>query len=100
MAQVRRRRGTHGVGIFFRRDELNVIKFELQIFDGFRNQISVALADVAELRRGDLDDQVLAIDVAEARGLEPGFVRVPVDFFLEGVEDSDPRIGGGCRSGK
>ena len=84
-------------GVFFRSDECDVIKLQLEIINRFADEVGVALADVFELRRGDAHEEHALFGVAEARGLEPCIERLAVDLLFERSEDAHPGIepGGG-----
>ena len=72
--------------------ELDILELEAEVVYGFADQIAVSFADMAELRIGHADEQHAALRMVEASGLEPGFVGSAVDFFLQRVKNSHPRI--------
>jgi hypothetical protein len=47
---------------------------------------------IPEVRVGDLDIKGFALFSDEPRRLEPGLEAVRVDLFLDGLDDSEPRI--------
>src|SRR5690349_14597329 len=81
-------------------NELNIVKFQVQVLDRFLDQIAVLVSDVFELGRRYLDDQDLAVCVAVARRLEPRLIRVAVDFLFERLEDASPGVRGGSSNSK
>ena len=83
-----------GGRVVFGCDELDVGILEAKIIDGFLNQVGILVAYVAELDGGNAHEEHATGRMAIAGGLQPGVVGVPVDLFLEGVEDANPRIRG------
>src|SRR5277367_6658811 len=79
-------------GVVLGGDEFYIFVAEAEIVEGFLNQVSVFVADVAELGGWNTDEQNLIAGVAVASGLEPGVVGVPVDFLFQGVENARPGI--------
>ena len=74
-------------------DELDIVVGKTELFDGFQNQVVVALTDGAELGRGHGDEEFVIGVVAEAGWLKPGVVGVAVDLFFQGTQNLHPRIG-------
>src|ERR1700733_4770750 len=87
------------VRVFLRDHKLYIIEFEMERIDGFLNQVPIAVANVLKLGRGNPHKKHPAGDVAEARRLEPGIKRLPVNFLFESTQDPSPRIGHGGRGG-
>ena len=83
-------------GIVFGSDKLHVVESEAQVVDGFLNEVGIFVAGVAELDGGNANEEDASAGVAVAGGLEPGIVRVPVDFLFQRIEDARPRVGGEC----
>ena len=82
-----------GLALLFFRDEFHVAKFEAEIFDGLADQITVAFADVTELGVRNPYKQNRTLRMIVTGGFEPGFVRGPIDFLFQCIEDEHPRIG-------
>ena len=72
--------------------KLNFVELHAEIVDGFLDQVSVFIRLGAELGIGHTDEQDIVLRVAELGWLEPGVVRVPVDFLFQRVEDAGPGI--------
>jgi hypothetical protein len=92
LADARQRR------IFVGRDEGDVVEFQMEVFDRLLNQVAIAIANVAELRRGNADKKQALANIAIARGLEPGIERLAVHLFFERGEDLYPGIKSDRRS--
>src|ERR1051326_990964 len=78
--------------ILFYGDELKIFKLKAQIIDGFKDQIAVLVADVAELGSGHADKHHLSNCVTKTRWLEPGFEGVSINFLFQGTQDAHPWI--------
>src|ERR1700744_865936 len=61
--------------------------------------MAIAVAYGLEFRGGNPHKKKPASDVAEARGLEPGTKRRPVDLFFECTQYPCPRVGNGGGGG-
>src|ERR1039458_10302119 len=73
-------------------NEFHIFVSESEIVERFLNQIRVFVAYVMELGGGNAHEENFVGGVAVAGWLQPGVVGVPVDFFLQGVEDAHPGI--------
>src|SRR5208282_403005 len=73
-------------------NEFHVFVAEGEVIERFLNQIGVFVADVTELGGGNAHEENSIAGVTVASGLQPGIVRVAVNFFFQGVKDADPRI--------
>src|SRR4030095_9303881 len=78
--------------VIVRRNELHVLVFESAVIDGLLDQVGIFVAYMPKLDRRHADEQNASVCMAEACGFQPGVVGVPVHFFLERVEDTNPGI--------
>ena len=76
MPDGRRRR------VIFRGDELNILIIHVQVVERFLDQVGVLVLDMPEVGRGNADVHDAVTGMRIAGGLQPGIVRVPVDFFF------------------
>jgi hypothetical protein len=79
--------------LFLFGDEFYVAKLQAEVLDSLADQVTVALADVAELRIRNSNEKNRPLSVIVARGLQSGFVRGSIYFFFQCVENTHPRIG-------
>jgi hypothetical protein len=64
----------------------------MEVFDGFLNQIAVAVAHVAEFRAGNAHIKHPLACVAVTRGLKPGIEGLAVHLLFQRGKDLNPRI--------
>jgi len=81
-------------------NELYIREPELKVVHRFLDQVSVFIADVAELIRGHAHKNNSAVRVAVTGRLQPRVVGVAIDFFLKRFQDSHPGIGRRGRNGR
>ncbi len=79
-------------------DELHVSIIHIEIIQRFLDQVSILVADVAELHRGHTHIHDPITGMAVARGFQPGVVGMTIDFLFERIQDAQPRICTECRS--
>src|SRR4030095_3043457 len=72
--------------------ELHVLIFESEIVNRFLDQIGVLVSYMTKLHGRHTNEQNASVSMTEAGGLQPGVVGMPIDFFLERVEDANPGI--------
>ena len=70
----------------------------MEVFDGLLDEVAVAIANMAELGRGNAHEQHAFADIAVACGLKPGVEGLAIDLFFERGEDLYPRIESDRRS--
>src|SRR5208283_1825731 len=75
--------------------KLDILELQAKVVDRLADQVTVSLADMAELRVRHSHKQDMALRMIEAGGLEPGFIGSAIDFFFQCVKNSHPRIGSG-----
>jgi len=81
-----------GGRIVLRSNKFHIFKFQSEIVDSFLNQVSIFLFDVAELGSRHAHINYASTGMTEASWLQPGIVRMAIDFLFESVEDANPRI--------
>src|SRR3954447_6941716 len=79
--------------VVFGSDKFHILVLKTEIIDCFLDQICVLVTDMAELGRGHPNKQNSSVRVTVSRRFQPCVIRVPIDLFLQGIEDADPRIG-------
>src|SRR5581483_2212149 len=84
--------------VVFRRDKLYFAIIQVQIIERFLNKVRVFVAYVPKLGRGYTNVHNAIAGVTITSGLEPGVVRMAIDFLFERIEDAHPRIRRQCRS--
>ena len=82
----------------FAGDELDIAEVESQVVDRFLDQITVLLADIANLRCRNADEDDAILQVTVARRLEPGVVGMTINFLFQGAEYLHPRVNGSGRA--
>ena len=79
--------------------ELHILIFQAEIIECFLNQVGVLVTHVAKVGAGNAHEKNAAVGVTVTRGLEPGVIRMAVDFLFERIENAQPRIGSKCCAG-
>src|ERR1019366_5466072 len=74
------------------RHELNILIFQAQVLDRLADQVSILLANVAEVGVRHFHEQRRTRRMAEASRFEPRLVGVAVDFLFQRIEHEHPRI--------